>query len=61
MTTAAAGAGAAAAMNRTPVSDAVALTTREKGDGAGAEVWKRVENAIEELEKAGYEPEATKR
>ena len=32
---------------------------REKGDAAAVDVWKRVESAIEELEKIQFEPRAT--
>jgi hypothetical protein len=33
---------------------------RDKGDEEGASVWMRVESAIEELEKTGYERDASR-
>jgi hypothetical protein len=33
---------------------------RTKGDIAGAEVWEKIRDKIEELEQIGYRPDATK-
>ena len=37
-----------------------AMHLRKKGDAIGAEVWKRIESAIEKLERTSYVPDTSR-